>query len=76
MGPLAAKGPFVVTPPGKRSFYCFLVASMSVGKQTPLPAGADFCPPGPTGLPSWLPKIPAKARTCLTRSARPPCWRS
>jgi diguanylate cyclase (GGDEF)-like protein len=45
-GPLAAKGPFEVTPTGKRSFYCFLVASVSVGKQTPLPAGADFCPPG------------------------------
>ncbi len=47
VGPLAAKGPFVVTPPGQRSFYCFLVASVSVGKQTPLPAGTDFCPPGP-----------------------------
>ena len=32
--------------------------------------------PGPTGQLSWLPKIPAKARTCPTRSARPPCWRS
>ncbi len=47
VGPLAAKGPFVVTPPGTRSFYCFLVASVSVGKQTTLPAGTDFCPPGP-----------------------------
>jgi diguanylate cyclase (GGDEF)-like protein len=47
VGPLAARGPFVVTPPGKRPFYCFLVASVSVGKQTPLPAGTDFCPPGP-----------------------------
>jgi diguanylate cyclase (GGDEF)-like protein len=47
VGPLASKGPFEVTPPGSRSFYCFLVASVSVGKQTTLPGGSDFCPPGP-----------------------------
>jgi diguanylate cyclase (GGDEF)-like protein len=48
-GPLAADGTFEVVPPGTRSYYCLAVAAVQRGGGGALPAGHDFCSPGPAG---------------------------
>ena len=46
-GPLGPNGAFQVVPPGKRSYYCLVLAGMSRYKNRSLPAGEDLCVPGP-----------------------------
>jgi diguanylate cyclase (GGDEF)-like protein len=45
-------GVFRVVPPGKRAFYCLVVATVSRATSPPVPAGFDYC--GPSGPPSFL----------------------
>jgi diguanylate cyclase (GGDEF)-like protein len=51
-GPLAANGTFEVVPPGKRSFYCLSVGSLSRSTAQAFPAGYDYCASGPVGTAS------------------------
>jgi len=46
-GPLGPHGTFQVLPPGRRSFYCLLLAGTARYKNTSIPAGDDTCAPGP-----------------------------
>ena len=46
VGPLAANGTFEVVPPGKRSYYCFVLAGLWLYDDALLPAAEDLCPPG------------------------------
>jgi diguanylate cyclase (GGDEF)-like protein len=48
-GPLAANGTFEVVPPGSRPYYCLNTGGITRRGQPGLPAGTDFCSPGPMG---------------------------
>ena len=48
VGPLAADGSFQVVPPGQRAYYCLLAVALWKNKNGSLPAGVDFCAPGPS----------------------------
>lgn len=45
-GPSARNGTFHVVPAGNRSYYCFLVASLTRSKSASSTSGEDLCPPG------------------------------
>ncbi|MGO9148739.1 MAG: EAL domain-containing protein [Acidimicrobiales bacterium] len=52
-GPLGPNGTFQVVPPGKRSYYCLVLAGMSKYKNRSMPAGDDLCAPGPDRT-AWM----------------------
>jgi diguanylate cyclase (GGDEF)-like protein len=50
--PATATGaPFEVLPPGDRSFYCFITASISDGRAVAVPRGVDYCASAVVGAP-------------------------
>ncbi len=76
VGPLATKGPLWSHRRADVRFTAFWRPQCRWANRRWCRAAPTTVLPGPIGQLHWLPKIPAKAPTCPTRSARPTCWRS